>query len=196
MPKNVEAGYAPVVLLEFLWWVDRRLAASQAVGEWETWKRRSINRGGLGLNVDLLEMMRCVMNHPMISNTFLSAFGQKGSDSLPTLESLISLELALAPERDFCGVETRRAFLELVILGSIADRSNATELEGHVGRPSDDDSAIAQRGGEMNSLRAVDAKGTSVSASDVLTVWARLSKILFTDPGLCSAAQRFLFRGS
>lgn len=175
---NQMVGLAPVILLEFCWWVERRLSIVQQ-------SARSEGRVGPHLAVEilgLLRLLRGVLKHPVIKRALNRAFGARGSTT-PPLEHLVSLEMAVSSENDFGGASTKLALLESVTLGRLVvdPKDNTEGLQ--CGRFSTDEEELVRLQGKNG-------------ASSVEEVWKECVACLFGDPSLRDAALRRVCRSS
>ncbi|CAM9923426.1 unnamed protein product [Scytosiphon promiscuus] len=165
-------GLAPVVMLEFCWWMERRLSLAQHL---MTAERR--NDGMTGL----LRLLREVLKHPLIERALSSVWCARGS-TVPSLERLVSFEMAISSENAFGGASVKLLVLESVTLDRVAVVSTKC-AEGRRNNSSTDQGASAQ---PIN-RRAVGS---------VNEVWKECTACLFGNASLRDAACRRVRRGA
>lgn len=168
-------GLAPVILLDFCWWVERRLSV---VEQWT----RSEGRIGPHLTVEILELLRLlrsVLKHALIKRALNRAFDARGS-TMPPLEHLVSFEMAVSSEDDFGGASAKLALLESVTLGRL------------VVDPTDDTEGLQSGTDEEVFLRLLGKN----EASSVEEIWKECTACLFGNQSLRDAALRRVYRGS
>lgn len=172
--EKTAMGFAPSVLLEFCWWVERRLSIVEQ-------SARSEGRVGSNLTVEivgLLRLLRSVLKHALIKRALNRAFGIRGS-TMPPLGHLVSFEMAVLNENEFGGASTRLALLESVTLGRLViDPTDNTEGLHNV----TDEILVRPKG--------------KVGASSVEEIWKECAACLFGNPSLRDAALRRVCRGS
>lgn len=166
-------GFAPSVLLEFCWWVERRLSIVEQ-------SARSEGRVGSHLTVEivgLLRLLRSVLNHVLIKRALNRVFGARGS-TMPPLELLVSFEMAVLNENEFGGASARLALIESVTLGRLlVDPTDNTERLQNVA----DEVLVRPKG--------------KVGARSVEEIWKECAACLFGNPSLREAALRRVCRG-
>lgn len=165
-------GLAPVVMLELCWWMERRLSLAQ-----HSMTAGQMNDGMAGL----LRLLRGVLTHPLIERALKVAFRARGS-TMPPLERLVSIEMAMSSENEFGGASIKLMVLESVTLDRVAVNS-AASAEGGQNGSDFDQSAAAQ---------PPDKRG----ASSVSDVWNDCAACLFGNASLRDAASRRIRRGS
>lgn len=182
-------GFAPVVLLEFLWWMDTRVSVAQSMVP--------VQRHGAPFALELVvlsRMLRSVMAHPRVEGALKLTFPSRGVAS-PPLERLIGLEVTVSIEKDFCGPLAKLAFLENIIMEQLqlgqgrhlqcgsgsADHSHA---EGGSNLQEDIESRY------VSVDRSHSRDETSDVASDVKTVWKECAACMFRVASLRDAARR------
>lgn len=120
-------GLAPVGLLEFCWWMERRLSIAQrsATSEQRIGPHLSVEKTGL------LRLLRSVVKHPLLELTLDRAFDERGSTT-PPVERLVAFELAVSNVNGSGGASTRLALLESVTIGLLVvdSSSDAGGLRG------------------------------------------------------------------
>lgn len=182
-------GFAPVVLLEFLWWIDRRVSVAQSMVP--------VQRHGAPFALELVvlsRLLRSVMAHPRVEGALKLAFPSRGV-AAPPLERLIALEVAVSIEKDFCGPLAKLAFLQNIILGQL-QRGQDSHLQCGSGSADHSHSEGANNlqqdiGSRYASVdRSHSRDEMSDVASDVKTVWKECAACLFRAASLCDAARR------
>lgn len=174
-PEKEMVGFAPVILLEFCWWVERRLSIVEE-------STRLEGRIGPHLTVEivgLLRLLKSVLKHALIKRALNRVFDAHGS-TMPPLEHLISFEMAVSSENDFGGASVKLALLESVTLGRL------------VVDPTDDTEGLQNGTDEEVLVRKQGRNG----ASSVLEIWNECAACLFGDLSLRDAAFRRVCRGS
>lgn len=162
---NDHVGFAPVALLDFCWWMERRLSIAEQSA---TWKQR--NEPHLAVEkVGLLRLLRSVVRHPLIKQALNRAFEARGSTT-PPLKHLVALEMAVSSEQGFGGGSTKLALLESVTLGRL----------------------LLSPTGDAESLR--DGSLSKSGASSVEEVWKECVAVLFGDPRLLDACRARICR--
>ena len=112
--NNEPVGFAPVVLLDFCWWMERRLTIVKQSAKWE-----QRNEPQLAVEkVGLLRLLRSVVGHPLIKLALSRAFEARGSTT-PPLKHLIALEMVVSSEEGFGRRSIKLAFLDSVTLGRL-----------------------------------------------------------------------------
>ncbi|CAM9584868.1 unnamed protein product, partial [Laminaria digitata] len=176
-------GFAPVILLDFLWWMERRLSIAQ---------RMALEpRGGPHTAEELsglLRLLQSVMRHPLIDRELKQTFGARGG-AMPPLQRLVAFEVAVSRDTDLCGPSTKRAFLEHVTLGRlVVDPADAAEGS----KPSS--IGTNEQEGVVSAQRQQGRVGTSNVAVEVKHVWQACAECLLRDSSLRHAAYRRVCR--
>ena len=124
---NKPVGLAPVALLDFCWWMERRLsiAKQSATREQRNEPRLAVEKAGL------LRLLRSVVTHPLITRALHQACEARGS-TIPPLKHLVALEMAVKSDEGFGGGSIKLAFLDSVTLGRLvlSPMDNAESLPG------------------------------------------------------------------
>lgn len=176
-------GFAPVILLDFLWWMERRLSMAQ---------RMALEpRGGPHTAEELsglLQLLQSVMRHPLIERELKQTFGARGG-AMPPLQRLVAFEVAVSRDTDLCGPSTKRAFLEHVTLGRlVVDPADAAE------GPKSSSIGTNEQEGVVSAQRQQGRVGTSNVAVEVKHVWQACAECLLRDSSLRHAAYRRVCR--
>ncbi len=114
-------GLAPVVLLEFCWWMERRLSIAQQQQQLQSANfgpHLSVEKAGL------LRLLRGVVKHPLLELALDRALEIRGSTT-PPLERLVAFELAASNVKNFGGASTRLGFFESVTVGRLVVDSSS-----------------------------------------------------------------------
>lgn len=114
LDNNKSVGFAPVALLDFCWWMERRLSIAKQSATWE--QRNELRLAAK--KVGLLRLLRSVVKHPLIKLALSQAFEARGSTT-PPLKDLVALEMAISSEEGFGGASIKLAFLDSVTLGRL-----------------------------------------------------------------------------
>lgn len=176
---KVFAGVGPVILLDFLWWMERRLSIAETTAS-EPWDRPHTAEELSGL----LQLLQSVMRHPLIERELKQRSGPRGA-VMPTLERLIAFEVAVSRDVDFCGPSTKRAFLEHVTLGRLvvdAEGSKSSSI------------GMNEQEGVVFPRRQQGRVGTSNAATEVKCVWKECADCLFGNSSLRHAVHRRVCR--
>ncbi|CAM9377697.1 unnamed protein product [Hapterophycus canaliculatus] len=172
---NMESvGFAPVILLEFCWWMERRLSLAE--------HSMAVERRNDGM-AGLLRLLRGVLNRPLIERALRKAFRAQGmrSSMAPRLERLVALESAVSSENAFGGSSLKLMVLESVTLGRVV----IDPAENAVGR---------RYGGITD--QATSTQQPDKSGEDrIAEVWKECASCLFGDPNLRDAACKRVRRG-
>lgn len=170
---NMESvGLAPVVILDFCWWMERRLSLAQHS---MTADRRNVGMAGL------LRLIRGVLNHPLIERALQIAFRARGS-AAPPLDRLVSLEMAISNENDFGGASITLMILESATLGR--DVGDSTK-----------DAEARRRVRSTNQAGSTQPPDKSVACS-AGKVWDECAACLFGNSRLRDSACRRVRRGA
>lgn len=164
-------NFAPVALLDFCWWMERRLSIAKQSTTWEQRNKPHLAAEKVGL----LRLIRSVVKHPLIKLFLNQACEARGSIT-PPLKNLIALEMAVSSEEGFGGGAIKLALLESVTLGRLvlSPTGNTESLR---------DGSFSTAGGQL-----VRPKGKS-TASSVEDVWKECVAVLFGDPRLLDACR-------
>lgn len=187
----------PVALLNFLWWVEKRLSIAQwRAGQLKGWTRSAKPDSGV-----LLRLLRNVMGHPLVAKTLTCTLEPGGP--MPSIELLVSLEAAMSDE-DLGGSSTQLTFLKAITLGRLVrNAENARSTTSRSG---------TQFGEERNNGQSDVSGGLRVSTSlgrqktedrsessfeDAKKVWRGCVASLLREPRICYAARsRIICRDS
>lgn len=179
---KVSVGVGPVILLDFLWWMERRLSIALTT--------KSEPRDGPHAAKELsglLPLLQSVMRHPLIERELKQTFGAWGA-AMPRLERLVAFEVAVSRGTDFCGPSTKRAFLEHVTLGRLVVDPDCAEgsTSSNIGTDENEGVVFARR--------QQGRVGTSNVAAEVKCVWKECADCLFGNSSLTHAAYRRVCR--
>lgn len=181
-------GFAPVVLLDFLWWMDRRVSVAQSTGP--------VQRHGSPFALELVvlsRLLQSVMTHPMVEAALKLMLPSLGV-AAPPLERLVALEVAVSIEKEFCGPLARLAFVENITLGQLQEGQGGHVRCGSVGA----DHSLAEGADHLqealgNHCASADRSRSRGEASnvagDVNTVWKECAACLFRVSSLRDAAR-------
>lgn len=168
---NKSVGFAPVGLLDFCWWMERRLsiAKQSTTSEQQSEPHLAFEK------VRLLRLLRGVVQHRLIKLALRQACEARGSTT-PPLKHLVALEMAVSNEEGFGGGSIKLSFLESVTLGHL------------VLSPTDDAESLPDGGFSTARESLVRPKGKSqvISAGEM---WKECVTVLFEDPRLLDACR-------
>lgn len=175
-------GFAPAALLDFLWWMERRLSIAHSM---------PLDRRGRPLPalsyLRLLRPLRSVLKHPLVKLALRRTIFAPGA-RMPPLERLIALEVAISSEKDFCGAYTKLTFLESIILGRL-EVEPAKATENTRSRIIDMEEKEGASGDEKRSpQRSEGHVGAKYFAEKVQDVWEECVACLLGNPILRDAA--------
>lgn len=105
-------GCAPVILLDVVWWMERRLTSARC---------RNELLPVVGI-VKLSQLLHNVVEYPTVKRAFDQTFAK--GEAKPPLERVIALEVAVSRIEDVIPASTKLSFLESVILGQLPMRSS------------------------------------------------------------------------
>lgn len=192
---EASTGFAPVALLDFLWWMERRLSFVQLANRVEENGDESRSQPDF---LALLPLLGSVLRHPLVDEAYRCAMGSTIM-MMPPLDRLITLEVAVS-DKDFCSPSAQRAFLESVTLGRLV--SSSATGGGHTrGRRSplssigDGSKASVQNithSGRTKIGRAPGEAATGNGVEEVTNVWEACAACLFKVATLRRAASRKL----
>lgn len=168
---NDFVGFAPILLLDFCWWMERRLSIAEQSAIWERQHAPHL----AAEKMRLLRLLRSVVLHPRIKLALTQAFETRGSTT-PPLKHLVELEMAVLSEKGFEGGSTMLALLESVTLDRLVRRRTG-DAEGL--RNSRFHTAEAEL------VRRKDMSG----ASCVKEMWKECVSVLFGNPRLLDACR-------
>lgn len=109
---NASVGFAPVVLLDFLWWMERRLSMAEL-----TTLEQNTSPTALEL-VKLLRLLRSVVKHPLVERALQRTLVSP-SAVVPPLARMIAFEVTASTQKDLIGASTNLAFLQSITLGRL-----------------------------------------------------------------------------
>lgn len=168
---NKSVGFAPVALLDFCWWMERRLSIAKQSAAWEQRNEPRLADEKAGL----LRLLRSVVKHPLIKLDLDQACKARGS-TIPPLKQLVALEMAVSSEEGFGGGSIKLAFLDSVTLGRL------------VLSPTDDAESLRDSSSSTAGDQLVRPKGKEEAIS-VEEVWKECVEVLCGDPRLLDACR-------
>lgn len=179
-------GFAPIVLLDFLWWMERRLYVAQFTGSKQ---RRGREARSQAIHVPLLRLLESVVKHPRVEESYRIALGSP-TVAMPALERLIAIEVAVS-DRDFCDPAAKLAFLKSVTLGRLVNLApnGFGDLSCGVGGVQGVN-ARAILGSPNTRSITLGRPGDEAEAAEVKKVWEACISCLFKEPRLRHAAYK------
>lgn len=184
-------GCTPAVLLDFLWWMERRLRVAQVTCVEQTCSPDAHARP---VYLSLRQLLGSVMEHPLVEGSYKTAVSA-ARIAMPTVERLLAIETA-ASDRGLFEPATTLAFLESVTLGRLLE----VAAKGCEGGGREDVDATAMLGSTSTNLTTLGRPGPEAEASSLLVevskVWGACVKCLFEEPRLLCAAYRRVLRQS
>lgn len=178
----------PVVLMDFLWWVEQRLSAERREHEFGAHGQVPHSRFSV-----LSSLLRSVLEYPPVVEAYRSTF-MPGA-SMPPLERIIMFEAGLS-DQHFLNSSSRLAFLKSVTIGRLlrngtafarmtpSNAANLGETNNGAGNMSCD------RVGSLPCTVGFNPRGTGGLAESVGTVWSACISSFFREPRICRAAER------
>lgn len=182
--------FVPVRLLDFLWWMERRLFVAQSTEvDWRvgcgTFSQTDV--------LPLLRVLQSVVKHPRFEFAFKLTFGSPNA-TMPPLERLIALEAAVSDEIDFCKPRTKHVFLKHVTLGRLVNSSAGSERHSDVHNGAIIGSCVGDLHGGSGVPVSVDRSAPNAEtediAEDVKAVWKACVACLFKESSLREAAHQ------
>lgn len=179
-------GLAPAALLEFVWWMERRVSIAQSVKlEHGAGQPPSPEDSGL------LRLLRGVVTHPVYQGA-LGAISCRRGSTTPRLGRLVALEMAVSGESNFYEASIASNILESVTLGSLIVNDAGVNLKLC------DTGGSREIAAERRSAATPSSRAThrlSEAPEEVRDVWRECVACLFTNSSLRDAAQRKIHRG-
>lgn len=178
-------GFTPAVLLDFLWWMERRL---RVVHMTYVEQGCSMEARAQLVYSPLRQLLASVMEHPLVKGSYITALGG-ARIAMPAVERLLAIETA-ASDKSFFEPATTLAFLESVTLGRLLEVA-AKDCEGG-GR--EGGGVTAMIGSTSTNSTTSGRPGPKAEASNLVSelskVWGACVKCLFEEPRLVRAAYR------
>lgn len=181
-------GFAPVVLLDFLWWMERRLYVAQLTGSEQRHGRQARFHA---VYVPLLRLLGSVVKHPRVEESYRIALGSP-TVTMPALERLIAIEVAVS-DRDFCDPAAKLAFFKCVTLGRLVDlaSSDFSGVSCGLGGVQGVNAGTMLESPNARSI-ALGKPGNEAEAAELKNVWEACIACLFKESRLCHAAYKRL----